>query len=1696
MKNRNQFNRIIATFFLVIFFPTLVPSNLYASNNTPKSPEAASFEPVDATDMVNLITGQYSYVLPLLNVPSPEGGYPLAMGYHAGIAMDQEASWTGLGWNVNPGAIDRSVNGYPDDYKMSHLNEFFYDSGHDVKQYSISTSYSGYGLKAGVGFNWGSDQALGGYVSIGVGIGADDAGASADLTVGFGNDAGYVGIGVGVFAGGFNVGVNADSNGNAGVNAGFSYGGAGLSVGYNTSGTFTTSLHTANGISLSSSSSGNHSVSVGGIGLNSSFNNTTKMGDYSSFSSSWEIPLVAPTPYGIFSLSYSENEYKYWLGKNVENYVTGPVHYNGAGQKVGKKVWVTSGSLSPNHTYAVNCEYDSLNSTCQYNTNTGQHGVGNVHNILACYNHYDTAGNVFVGKHNTYYPSHLNTELDEAFMDVYDLPNQVNEGVYPEDNNATFPSYDNFNVQAQGLSGSMSSIHYENGLLFGLSGKEDRNGSIVNYSFHGAGESKSTRFDAAKPYFYFDNEISTYINVAPALFNTNSNANILDFYAGGVDLNPKSRRKTSSFIEYYTNEEIINNYTVLKQNGYLQQDNFSGFDRTKMPKNGIGAFKITTVDGKTYHYSLPVYNHEIITRTCGIISERPNEEQAYFEKRQLEPFATHWLLTAVTGPDYVDNGDGIAGTGDLGYWAGFEYGKWTDGFFWKAPYNKDYIIQAGRKTWVRGRKQLYYLDKVKTRTHTALFVKSQRNDDPSPQWAYRSATHSDIENNPVVWRFNVPLQKQLRLDKIILLKNSDDKLDKAFGYDENVNAYIKYNESDKNEVARVNNTDNVIDIEDNWSECVSKAVKVINFNYDYSLAGGTKLTLKSINFNGIAGTNVLPPYKFEYINNTIPADNAKKSDDWGYYKEDPTQWSLNKITTPQGGIVNINYEKHKFYSATPHALQSTDLSAYFTAQFPVLARDEATRTNATLILNRNPSSNYTIPLGQSVDVVFRQSQLRSPNEVTPTDEMDNYVYNWTGKVISIIGNQYKVQLDQGIAYYGGKLLEHEPYEIRNLLGSSYNRTLTGFDFYQIQGQPSDFNFQPTGSKILVTIKLSDSNQITDGGIRVANLDVSDGVNNYITDYKYGKEDRLTGYDGSGYVSYIPNAADVARIIPFSAELPAPRVMYEYVTMGSHKKGLSPNSKIRYKFNVIKSKSSWQLKYDDFYEITSATQGDINSFKRIKSYNVSQNFASIGQLLEVATFNVKGLPSPSQGQLLSKITNTYYTKDEMANNIGKTQESYQSYKIANLTNGFAKWSINSSTRVNYPSIIKSSTEQKNGYTYTTNFTDYDEISGVSKQKTSFSSNGESLQTKMIPAYLKYPDMGSKVDNVNNKNMLSQTAAEYSYIYDATDAVKPWKETGVGITTWNNLWSYKDIEGNSSNTALDLAKDKVWRKHKSYVWNGVKDAQGIFTNYNSVTDDSFNWTLGIGSQPVQWKQTSEVTLYDHYSMALEAKDINGNKAATKMGDNDTKVIATGNAGYNEMFYSGGENLKPSTIWLEPEVKMDNSTQNTLNYHTGERSIATTSTSQFGVLMRAGQHRVGKYKLSVWVENTSAAKATLRVNGAVINFIANAPTAGNWVLKTAYIDVPVGDCTVYLNSGDTSTVYYDDFMLRPIASSISGYVYNQYDQLTYMVGNNGLATFFQYDAAGRLTKTYVEVVNDLANGVTGGFKLKTTSQINYKK
>src|SRR5690606_7557196 len=118
-------------------------------------------------------------------------------------------------------------------------------------------------------------------------------------------------------------------------------------------------------------------------------------------------------------------------------------------------------------------------------------------------------------------------------------------------------------------------------------------------------------------------------------------------------------------------------------------------------------------------------------------SENINHDSGHTfnELKKKEPYAYTWFLTAITGPDFVDRGpddgtpDGVLDEHDWGYWVEFEYGLWTKNYIWRNPaldFNKD--LDNNFQNFSAGRKEIYYLDAVRTRTHTALFIKDLRED--------------------------------------------------------------------------------------------------------------------------------------------------------------------------------------------------------------------------------------------------------------------------------------------------------------------------------------------------------------------------------------------------------------------------------------------------------------------------------------------------------------------------------------------------------------------------------------------------------------------------------------------------------------------------------------------------------------------------------------------------------------------------------------------------------------------------------------------------------------------------------------------------------------------------------------------------------------------------------------------------------
>ena len=107
IRTGKTFKYISAFVAVSILTQCISPTVAFALTSGPAQEEFASFEPATTTDMVDLYSGDFNYNIPLLSVPGPNGGYPINLAYHSGIGMEQEASWVGLGWNINVGASNR-----------------------------------------------------------------------------------------------------------------------------------------------------------------------------------------------------------------------------------------------------------------------------------------------------------------------------------------------------------------------------------------------------------------------------------------------------------------------------------------------------------------------------------------------------------------------------------------------------------------------------------------------------------------------------------------------------------------------------------------------------------------------------------------------------------------------------------------------------------------------------------------------------------------------------------------------------------------------------------------------------------------------------------------------------------------------------------------------------------------------------------------------------------------------------------------------------------------------------------------------------------------------------------------------------------------------------------------------------------------------------------------------------------------------------------------------------------------------------------------------------------------------------------------------------------------------------------------------------------------------------------------------------
>lgn len=1749
MKKTKLSHRIIAIFLTLNFLTTIVPVNLlFANNNGPNAPEASNFEPVSATDMVNLSSGDMSYVLPLLEID----GFPVTLSYHAGIPMDMEASWVGLGWNINTGAISRGIVSNPDDWNDGKRLNLTYLYG-EQDSYSVDV---GVGVtkaaEVGIGLSWGPNKSLSGSVSASIGPLSASMDTNGNYSVGVGAGAfaknGFEGIfdkigsgkrdGNSPFGGGLSISGNVNEGG---ISANVGVGGSGkhvsASMGIAISG---------NGIGGSYSVGGNNNMRgtdnrSGGAGISM---NSFSAGDYSYNSSGFYVPISI----GVLSFGFGFNRTKITVEKAFQKHGYGVLYH-------------ASSNL-----------YDDTNTSAGLGENVPDSGA------FTDYKKRNEYGDVY---------EQALPQTEEEF--IGDYRSQI------EKLNFTFNGYDSYNINATGVAGTLRPIVGQNTSLSGegydgASIRLNRDKTKVFYH-HGTTTLKQTKtLSAQNLHYVFDGQITqNALNSGHSIINkTGSNLNLSQFINKGT-YSISSRPKAGSYVEVFTNSQIDSGASILTPASlFVQGSNPLTRASQGYMADGIGGYKITTPDGKTYHFAQPVYHYEQIQHNYlnfpGTTAQSPLNSST---KREATPYATHWLLTAITGPDFIDkNSNNFPDESDYGYWVRLDHGRWSNAYTWRSPYdNGDFKSSTTKRHYatfidkeveksdpgyfLQGRKDLYYLDKIVSKAQTAYFVKDVRYDGIGTGADYFFNLNSNVDdqlnNESSVNPYENAIynkEYQLYLDKIVIVNNKPGTAVSSVRSPESLASisaqtlsnryssgkYFYNNLGSINRTHKLHQSNKVIDKEDFQNFDYSKAQKVIKFDYDYLLAQQTpssehtsnpnkgRLTLNSVKTYGratVSGANesqlsdYMPPYEFTYHKPTKQHEEnylqalssaynhpsfpnktqyklvRSKKDNWGFRENDIEAWSLASIKTPLGATIDVEYEEDDYYIEAfgrrywENNLQFTMSrgSNYFELKMEQENGNSLEDIDFRDYFDTNKPGFldfWFCSIDEDWQVVSCSQQDYRIN--IPANSLGYDVYSVTDDIVTFRFNLSVVE-DSG-----------DSGDIENKLFSKNFENFTGTYSSENTNRKECIDHSGCGNDTYNLVYKILANKVppgtSGGGLRVKKIVVDNGLGNQnITSYDYS--DPNTG-ETSGITSYNPVHGEV--FVPYQNELPGPGVMYEWVTMTAssinHNDVEEDLSSIRYHFHTLKPiydifNPDIDMKDEDGKSIfkTTVTEPSMSLANlTAKNINIEKDLSKIGQLISTEEFN-------AEGQLMNKSVNTY------GNRVGELSETFSSMKSVfdfdedsngnSINHLLVQRYLAQSTKSEKVSVVQQIDNYAGGAKSTVEYSNPDEYLGTFTTSIRSMSDGTKVKEAKIPAYTKYAAMGAKVDNANNKNMLTQEAMNISSV----DINGTWKTLNANISTWEDTWTYRD------NSGTETTESGVWRKYKNYVWKeDVNTSTGAYNTTITENSNYFNWSTGTPTNS-KWQNPLEITRYTHWSSPVETKDINGNFAASKMGDNFSKVTAGGNARYSEIYYCGAEYVVSGNTF-EGEVLGANYRQS-VNAHTGSYSVKTNSANSkvFEVAGNVGtshsdiskDFRPGKYKVSFWMYHPSLTAsnqvgAALKLNG-VNQALAETVEAGSWKQYNYYVTLSANtSVNLYATNTSAANYYFDDFRMHPVYASLNSYVYDQdTDELTHILDANNLATKYVYDPAGRLCKTYAEVVND--GSFTGGFKLTSKNEYYYK-
>ena len=880
---------------MVIQFFT--PSVSYALTGGPSSPEFSDFESVISTDMVNTFTGDFSYNLPIINVPGPSGsGYAMSLSYHQGMNPEEEASWVGFGWTLNPGSINRGKQGIPDDF--NNVTKTTYNKV--PPNYSINVN--------------------------------------STLSANFG--------------GGFISGANLSLNGRTYNNYGAftKYWGAGLDI----SNVGSLGVNFSNG-EPTFSATVNPAAILGKVlkgGKKKSSNLKDKIGKFKKNLKAAK-KTVKNSNKKISKTRGIDNNIN--IKKSLTSGIGNNVNLFGSGYGMfARGQFGQATTVSPY--YGFTFRYS--NKKILYATPIiGFHMVGqNSIGSFGFQGNVSSQGNIpvlDVNQQGYMYPLEGLDESQPVLSD-YQVDKETIFNRRAKFLGTPYLNADNYNVNGERLSGGFRMFRKEVGHFYPTSAtsfsKIYNGGPIYEASASltppSAGMNVGTTFLSGRSltklkgwpekgsltqshndvhyessnnddvFFRFDNDLGGKIQYTDRVDEIEGKVTAgqgVNFVpgtrqfdvslaeAGLYDVNDGGDVNRSSFIEY----NKVNNLVPLDAPTYkLHRRGIANNDQ-------IEEFEVTNEEGVRYQYGLPVYSKNE-SNTQIKISNPPSDryiakskfymnddlkplvdpqDGSYSGQSQTneyivgdyvgQPYATRYLMTGIFTPDYVDRGNTGPSDEDYGGWTSFhyrkKYGKNNDEgnnewYRWRLPYYGLRYSQGSisderdnMASLSSGEKEVYYMKSIETKTHVAFFVTNK-------------TTVNDFDD--LAFMSNVSSFDKTKLQKYLNGSNENRK----DGYSakrpvQDGNDWVdELADRDKDIYNRAN------DIGDKGLERLEKIVlfsksdlktplKTVNLEYDYSIwpglpnsiDGSGKLTLKRVwtEYNGVFNTRI-SPYEFKY----------------------------------------------------------------------------------------------------------------------------------------------------------------------------------------------------------------------------------------------------------------------------------------------------------------------------------------------------------------------------------------------------------------------------------------------------------------------------------------------------------------------------------------------------------------------------------------------------------------------------------------------------------------------------------------------------------------------------------------------------------------------------------------------------------------------------------------------------------------